>query len=239
MSTDRLSPIPHVSVKAGRLASLQAQRLSDFKVAVFDMDSTLIPIECIDELAVVAGKGEEVAAITEAAMRGELANFSESLTRRLAILRGLPESALAQVMAERLTLNPGAEALLAALHQAGVHTVLVSGGFTYFAKEVQRRLGIHHAVANELAFEDGCLTGQVTGPIVDGERKRTELLAACERLGVPASAAIAVGDGANDLPMMQAAGLSVAYMAKPKVQAQADVAVEAPGLDRWLALLGS
>ena len=116
---------------------------------------------------------------------------------------------------------------------------VVSGGFTYFAKEVQRRLGIHHAVANELAFEDGCLTGQVIGAIVDGERKRTELLAACERLGVPASAAIAVGDGANDLPMMQAAGLSVAYMAKPKVQAQADVAVEAPGLDRWLALLGS
>jgi phosphoserine phosphatase len=208
--------------------------LSQFKVAAFDMDSTLINIECIDEIADAAGKKAEVAAITEAAMRGEITDFKDSLRRRVALLKGVPATALGEVYSQRLRLNPGATELLAALHGAGISTLLVSGGFTFFADQVRERLAIHVARSNVLEVEDGLLTGRVVGDIVDGDEKKRQLLLACERAGCAPSQAIAVGDGANDLPMMGAAGLSVAYHAKPKVREQAMVAINNGGLDRLL-----
>jgi len=212
--------------------------LRDYQVMAFDMDSTLINIECIDEIADAAGKKAEVSAITEAAMRGEIADFKDSLRRRVALLQGVPASALQQVYAQRLQLNPGAEALVQAAHAAGLKTLLVSGGFTYFAERVQARLGMHEAHSNVLEIDaEGRLTGRVLGDIVDGDAKRRHLLSLCERVGCPPSAAIAVGDGANDLPMMGAAGLSVAYHAKPKVREQAMVSIQAGGLDRLLEIL--
>jgi phosphoserine phosphatase len=212
--------------------------LSRFKLAAFDMDSTLINIECIDEVADAAGKKAEVAAITEAAMRGEIADFKESLRRRLALLKGVPASALDDVYAQRLRFNPGAQTLLDALHRAGLKTLLVSGGFTFFAEKVQSRLGMHFMRSNVLDIADGKLTGQVVqqpwGDICDGAEKKKMLLETCARLGIDPKQAIAVGDGANDLPMMAAAGLSVAYHAKPKVREQAMVSIEQGGLDRLL-----
>jgi phosphoserine phosphatase len=212
--------------------------LSTFKLAAFDMDSTLINIECIDELADAAGKKAEVAAITEAAMRGEITDFKESLRRRLALLQGVPASALDDVYARRLRLNPGAETLMEALHAAGLKTLLVSGGFTFFAEKVQARLGMHFMRSNVLETADGRLTGRVVpqhwGDICDGAEKRRMLLETCAALGIEPTQAIAVGDGANDLPMMGAAGLSVAYHAKPKVREQAMVSIEDGGLDRLL-----
>jgi phosphoserine phosphatase len=212
--------------------------LSTFKLAAFDMDSTLINIECIDELADAAGKKAEVAAITEAAMRGEITDFKESLRRRLALLQGVPASALDDVYARRLRLNPGAETLMEALHAAGLKTLLVSGGFTFFAEKVQARLGIHFMRSNVLEIVDGRLTGRVVqqhwGDICDGAEKRRMLLETCASLGIEPTQAIAVGDGANDLPMMGTAGLSVAYHAKPKVREQAMVSIEDGGLDRLL-----
>jgi len=212
--------------------------LSTFKLAAFDMDSTLINIECIDELADAAGKKAEVAAITEAAMRGEITDFKESLRRRLALLRGVPASALDDVYATRLRLNPGAEILMQALHAAGLKTLLVSGGFTFFAEKVQSRLGMHFMRSNVLEIDNGRLTGRVVpqpwGDICDGAEKRRMLLDTCAALGIEPTQAIAVGDGANDLPMMGAAGLSVAYHAKPKVREQAMVSIEDGGLDRLL-----
>jgi phosphoserine phosphatase len=202
------------------------------------MDSTLINIECIDELADAAGKKAEVAAITEAAMRGEITDFKESLRRRLALLQGVPASALDDVYARRLRLNPGAETLMEALHSAGLKTLLVSGGFTFFAEKVQARLGMHFMRSNVLEIADGRLTGRVVpqhwGDICDGAEKRRMLLETCAALGIEPTQAIAVGDGANDLPMMGAAGLSVAYHAKPKVREQAMVSIEDGGLDRLL-----
>ncbi len=209
-------------------------RLRDYRLIAFDMDSTLINIECIDEIAAAAGKKAEVAAITEAAMRGEITDFKESLRRRLALLRGVPVQALEQVYRERLRLNPGAHELLAAVKAAGLATLLVSGGFTYFAERVQASLGIDRSASNVLEVDDGRLTGRVTGDIVDGAEKQRQLLAFCAELGCPPQQAIAVGDGANDLPMMGAAGLSVAYHAKPKVRAAAMVAIDSGGLDRLL-----
>jgi phosphoserine phosphatase len=211
--------------------------LRDFKAIVFDMDSTLINIECIDEIADAVGKKAEVSAITEAAMRGEIADFKESLRRRVALLRGAPQSALREVYEQRLRLNPGATELVAAARAAGLATMLVSGGFTFFADRVKERLGMDHARSNVLEIEDGVLTGRVLGDIVDGEEKKRQLLALCERLGCPPSQAIAVGDGANDLLMMGAAGLSVAYHAKPKVREQAMVAINEGGLDRLLEVV--
>jgi phosphoserine phosphatase len=212
--------------------------LSTFKLAAFDMDSTLINIECIDELADAAGKKAEVAAITEAAMRGEITDFKESLRRRLALLQGVPASALDDVYARRLRLNPGAETLMESLHSAGLKTLLVSGGFTFFAEKVQARLGMHFMRSNVLEIADGRLTGRVVpqhwGDICDGAEKRRMLLETCAALGIEPTQAIAVGDGANDLPMMGAAGLSVAYHAKPKVREQAMVSIEDGGLDRLL-----
>jgi phosphoserine phosphatase len=212
--------------------------LSRFKVIAFDMDSTLINIECIDEIADAAGKKAEVSAITEAAMRGEITDFKDSLRRRVALLKGVPATFLEQVYTERLRLNPGAEALLAAVHAAGLKSLLVSGGFTFFADRVRDRLKIHRAQSNVLGIDDaGLLTGEVIGDIVDGAEKRRQLLLACEQADCSAAESIAVGDGANDLPMMGAAGLSVAFHAKPKVREQAMVAINEGGLDRLLEVL--
>ncbi|TCP10088.1 phosphoserine phosphatase SerB [Caldimonas thermodepolymerans] len=212
-------------------------KLSDFKVIAFDMDSTLINIECIDEIADAAGKKAEVAAITEEAMRGEITDFKDSLRRRVALLAGVPCGALQEVYDQRLRLNPGAQELLAACRAAGLTSLLVSGGFTFFAERVRERLGIDVAHANVLEVVDGRLTGKVLGDIVDGEAKKRHLLELCRQVGCPPTAAIAVGDGANDLPMMGAAGLSVAYHAKPRVREQAMVAINEGGLDRLLEVL--
>lgn len=212
-------------------------RLRDFRVIAFDMDSTLIDIECIDEVADAAGRKAEVAAITEASMRGEIADFKESLRRRVAMLKGISADFLAEVYEHRMQLNPGAQALVDAAKAAGLRTLLVSGGFTYFADRVKARLGMHEAHANLLHIEDGRLTGHVVGDILDGAAKRAHLVAMCATMGCDPRQSIAVGDGANDLPMMEAAGLSVAYHAKPLVRAQAKVAIDDGGLDRLLEVV--
>ncbi len=215
--------------------------LSDFKLIAFDMDSTLINIECIDEIADAVGRKAEVAEITEAAMRGEITDFKDSLRRRVALLKGAPTSALEVVYRERLRLNPGAEALVQACREAGLKTLLVSGGFTYFADRLKDRLKLDHSRSNVLEERDGVLTGDIVvqdwGDICDGAEKRRMLLATCEAIGCDPQQAIAVGDGANDLLMMGAAGLSVAYHAKPKVREQAMVAINEGGLDRLLEVL--
>lgn len=216
-------------------------RLQDFKLIAFDMDSTLINIECIDEIADAAGRKAEVAAITEAAMQGIITDFKDSLRRRLALLKGVPVSHLEAVFTERLRFNPGAQELMAAARAAGLKTLLVSGGFTFFADRVKAGLGMDFARANQLEVEDGHLTGrlieQCWGDICDGAEKRRTLLEVASLMGIAPSQAIAVGDGANDLPMMGAAGLSVAYHAKPAVRAQAKVAINSGGLDRLLEIL--
>jgi len=212
--------------------------LSDFKLIAFDMDSTLINIECIDEIADAIGKKAEVAAITEATMRGEIKDFKESLRRRVALLEGVPVGALQQVYDRRLRLNPGAVELVGACKAAGLKVLLVSGGFTFFANRVKDRLGIDFARSNLLDEADGKLTGRVVqqswGDICDGAEKRRTMLEVASLLGIAPQQCIAVGDGANDLPMMGEAGLSVAYHAKPKVREQAMVAINAGGLDRLL-----
>ncbi len=216
-------------------------QLSQFKLIAFDMDSTLINIECIDEVADAAGRKAEVAAITEAAMRGEIADYKDSLRQRVALLRGVPASALAEVYEERLRLNPGAQNLVQACQNAGLKTLLVSGGFTYFTDRVRDQLGIDFTRSNVFQIENGLLTGrmvdQAWGDICDGEEKRRMLLQTCQDLGISPAQSIAMGDGANDLPMMGVAGLSVAYQAKPKVREQAMVAIHAGGLDRLLEVV--
>ncbi|GAB3355369.1 MULTISPECIES: phosphoserine phosphatase SerB [Giesbergeria] len=218
-----------------------ALRLQDFKLIAFDMDSTLINIECIDEIADAAGRKAEVAAITEAAMQGVITDFKESLRRRLALLKGVPVSHLEAVFAERLRFNPGAQELMAAARAAGLKTLLVSGGFTFFADRVKAGLGMDFARANRLEMEDGHLTGRLIeqswGDICDGAEKRRTLLEVASLMGIDPQQAIAVGDGANDLPMMGVAGVSVAYHAKPAVRAQAKVAINSGGLDRLLEVL--
>jgi len=216
-------------------------RLADFKLIAFDMDSTLIDIECVDEIADAAGRKAEVAAITEAAMRGEIADYKASLRARVALLKGVPLAALHEVYDRRLHLNPGAETLVRACQAAGLKTLLVSGGFTFFTDRLRDRLGLDDTRSNVLGVQgdvlDGTLVDQPWGDICDGAEKRRMLLATCERLGISRRQAIAVGDGANDLPMMGAAGLSVAYHAKPAVREQAMVSIEAGGLDRLLDVL--
>jgi len=216
-------------------------KVTDFKLIAFDMDSTLISIECIDEIADAVGKKAEVAAITEATMRGEIKDFKESLRRRVALLQGVPVSALQEVYDQRLRLNPGAETLVSACKAAGLKVLLVSGGFTFFANRVKERLGIDFARSNLLDEADGKLTGRVAmqswGDICDGAEKRRTLLEVASLLGISPAECIAVGDGANDLPMMGEAGLSVAYRAKPKVREEAMVAINDGALDRLLEVL--
>ncbi|WP_210546324.1 phosphoserine phosphatase SerB [Rhodoferax sp. PAMC 29310] len=232
MSTTELSPGLVIQGFAPPL------RLSDFKLIAFDMDSTLINIECVDEIADAVGRKAQVAAITEATMRGEIADFKESLRQRVALLKGVTLESMEQVYHERLQLNPGAAELVAACKATGMKVLLVSGGFTFFANRVQERLGIDWALSNQLEIEDGVLTGRMLdqpwGDICDGAQKRKTLLGTCAQLGIQPSQAIAMGDGANDLPMMGEAGLSVAYHAKPKVREQAMVAINTGGLDRLL-----
>ena len=213
-------------------------KLSDFKLIAFDMDSTLINIECIDEIADAAGRKAEVAAITEAAMRGEIADYKDSLRRRMALLKGVTVAHMEEVLNHRLQLNPGAENLVKACQTAGMKVLLVSGGFTFFTDHVKDRLNINWTRSNVLEVVNGELTGRMVdqdwGDICDGEEKRKMLLQTCTQMGIAPSQAIAMGDGANDLPMMGVAGLSVAYHAKPKVREQAMVAIEDGGLDRLL-----
>ncbi len=215
--------------------------LSSFGLIAFDMDSTLINIECVDEIADAAGRKAEVAAITEAAMRGEITDYKESLRRRVALLEGVPESAMLQVYEQRLQLNPGAAELVAACKKAGLKTLLVSGGFTFFTDRIRDRLGLDETRSNLLEVRDGRLTGRMVdqdwGDICDGEEKRRMLRATCARHGLSPKEAIAMGDGANDLPMMGEAGLSVAYHAKPRVREQAMVAINSGGLDRLLEVV--
>lgn len=217
-------------------------RLAEFRLVAFDMDSTLINIECVDEIADLVGRRDEVAAITEAAMRGEIADYKESLRRRVALLAGAPEAVLRRVYDERLQLNPGVERFVQACQAAGLKTLLISGGFTFFSERIRHRLGLDFARANSLGVAQGRLTGTLLerpwGDIVDGAEKRRVVLEVCELMGISTAQAIAVGDGANDLPMMQAAGLSIAYHPKPAVAEQAMVSILEGGLDRALEVLG-
>lgn len=206
------------------------------RLVAFDMDSTLIEAEVIDELAAAAGVGEQVSAITERAMRGEL-DFSESFRARVALLQGLEESALEQV-ASRLKITEGAEHLIGTLHTLGYKTAILSGGFTYFARHLQARLGIDYIYANELDIVDGKVTGKVVGGIVDGARKAELLRQLARDEGVDLQQVIAVGDGANDLPMLSIAGLGIAFRAKPLVQQSAEQSISTLGLDAILYLLG-
>jgi len=211
------------------------KKLSDFGLICFDMDSTLITIECIDELADFAGKKAEVSAVTEAAMRGEI-DYRESLRQRLALLAGLDARVLARVFGERLLLSPGARELLEACQNAGLRTAILSGGFTYFTERLRIELGFDFATSNELEISGGKLTGRVVGDIVDASAKAHHLARLTDELGLRKEQVIACGDGANDLMMMAQAGLSVAFRAKPATRAKADVAINFGGLDSLLNL---
>ena len=215
--------------------------LHDFKLIAFDMDSTLINIECIDEIADAAGRKAEVSAITEAAMRGEITDFKDSLRKRVALLKGVPQEALDDVFTKRLRLNPGAKELVDTCKQHGMKVLLVSGGFTFFADRVGHMLNIDFTRSNVLEIADGHLTGQLVdqpwGDICDGTEKRKKLLETCADMGISPKQSIAMGDGANDLLMMGVAGLSVAYHAKPKVREQAMVSIQEGGLDRLLEIV--
>ncbi|MFM0522322.1 MULTISPECIES: phosphoserine phosphatase SerB [Caballeronia] len=211
-------------------------KLADFGLVAMDMDSTLITIECIDEIADFCGLKAEVAAITEASMRGEIKDFNESLTRRVALLKGLDAGALERVYEERLRLSPGAERMLEGARAAGLKTLLVSGGFTFFTERLKTRLGLDYTRANTLEIVDGKLTGKVVGDIVNADEKARTLIDTCAKIGIEPKRAIAMGDGSNDLKMMAEAGLSVAFRAKPVVRQSASVAFNFVGLDGLLRL---
>ncbi|MCF6325379.1 MAG: phosphoserine phosphatase SerB [Gammaproteobacteria bacterium] len=236
------------NISAERLATLR--KMADFdinrlpdsfdptqvKLLITDMDSTFISIECIDEIADFANLKPQVAAITESAMRGEI-GFEASLTKRVALLTNLDNSALQKVYDERLKLNPGADLMLATLRAKGIKIALVSGGFTFFTSRLKARCQLDYAHANVLEENDGKLTGKVIGNIVGAEAKETFLRKICAELGIGLNQAIAMGDGANDLKMMKPAGLSIAYHARPTVQAQANIAFNYCGLDGILGML--
>ena len=210
--------------------------LDNIGLVVMDMDSTLISIECIDEIADMQGLKPQVAEITESAMRGEI-EFAESLRRRVALLEGLDESALQRVYAERLQLNPGAETLLGTLQSRGIKTLLVSGGFSFFTERLKLRVGLDYAHANMLEIIEGKLTGRVLGDVLDAQGKANWLNRIRTELGLGSEQVVAIGDGANDLKMMAAAGIGIAYHAKPVVRAQATYAISHSGLDGALNLL--
>ncbi len=207
------------------------------QLVISDMDSTLINIECIDEIADLAGLKEQVASITESAMLGQL-DFSESLRQRVALLKGTSIDALAQVYNERLKLNPGGEELLKTLQEKNIQFSLVSGGFHFFADRLMARYKLNDTLANNLVIDSGKLTGELEGPIIDANAKADYLLQRCRRLGIKPENVLAIGDGANDLDMLTVAGIGVAYHAKPVVQQQADCALNHSGLDGVLTLLG-
>lgn len=206
------------------------------RLICFDMDSTLVHTECIDELAERAGVGDQVRAITESAMRGEI-DFVESFTRRVALLKGLDESVMKEI-AENLPYNEGLERMMKVLKRVGYKTAILSGGFTYFCKYLQQKFGFDYVYANELEIEDGKLTGRFVGDVVDGKRKAELLKLLCQVEGINLAQAVAVGDGANDLPMISLAGLGIAYHAKPKVKANAKQGISTIGLDGILYFLG-
>ncbi|MES2978248.1 MAG: phosphoserine phosphatase SerB [Pseudomonadota bacterium] len=231
-------PPTETSPGLGLKIALPALKLRDFKLIAFDMDSTLINIECVDEIADAVGRKAEVAAITEAAMRGEITDYKESLRRRVALLKGVSVQSMEVLIRDRMRLNPGAQELVEACKSAGLKVLLVSGGFTFFTDRIRDQLGIDYTRSNVLEIENGLLTGRMVdqpwGDICDGEEKKKMLIQTCALLDINPLQAIAMGDGANDLPMMGVAGLSVAYHAKPQVREQAMVAINEGGLDRLL-----
>lgn len=212
--------------------------IKNYGLCVMDMDSTLISIECIDEIADMVGIKPQIAAITERAMQGEL-DFAQSLRERVALLKGLNESDLMRVLNERLKLNPGVVEWIATCKANSITTLLVSGGFTFFAERVKEMLNLDYAVSNTLEIVDGKLTGKVLGNIVDAQTKADELIKLREKLGLSSMQTIAIGDGANDLKMMTSAGIGIAYHAKPIVQAQATYALNHVGLDGVANLLNT
>ncbi|MFZ3322349.1 MAG: phosphoserine phosphatase SerB [Usitatibacter sp.] len=213
----------------------EGRKLSDFALLAMDMDSTLISVEVVDEIADFAGRKAEVAAVTASAMRGEI-DWLESLHRRVKAFAGLDETTLARVYAERLRLNPGAEELVTAARKNGLKTLLVSGGFTYFTDRVRDRLGIGEAYSNNLVVKDGKLEGIVVAPFMDANGKVAHVERLVRELGIAKDRVMAIGDGANDLPMMRASGTSIAYHAKPVVRAEASHALDYSGLDGVLNL---
>jgi phosphoserine phosphatase len=216
----------------------EGRRLEDFKLLVMDMDSTLITMETIDELADMVDIKAEVAKITESAMRGEI-EYDESLRRRLALLKGLDENALQRVYDERLRFSPGAETLLEKVRAAGIRTLLVSGGFTYMTDRLKTRVNLDYTRSNALEIINGKLTGQVIGDIVNADMKRSTLLRVASELGITRAQIAGVGDGANDLKFMAECGVSVAYRAKPVVRDQTTYAINHAGLDAMLYLLSA
>ena len=220
--------LDHAWVPAGR-------RFADFRLLAMDMDSTLITIECIDELGGLMNRKTEIAQITARAMRGEI-DYPASLRERVGLLAGLEEEALQEVYEDKLRLSPGAEDLVDACKRHGIKLLLVSGGFTFFTERLKARLGIDEALSNVLEIEGGRLTGKVLGTVVDANAKAAKFRQVAQRLGVRKAQTVAIGDGANDLGMMAEAGVSVAYRAKPVVQAQASHALNYNGLDGVLNL---
>jgi len=213
----------------------EGRRLADMRLLAIDMDSTLITIECIDEVADLAGVKAEVSAITAAAMAGEL-DYTQSLKRRVELLRGLDQSALEHVYEARLRFSPGAESMLSAMQAAGVKTLLVSGGFSYFTDRLHARLNLDYSTSNHLEMLDGRLSGRITGTVIDAHGKAARVRALRDELGLKTESIIAIGDGANDMAMMAEAGISIAYRARPVVRKHAHYALDHSGLDGVLHL---